>query len=361
VSTLERYRAPTSCPAQQPDERRYFAKDVLRVGDWHTAKRSWTVTRETLLAIARNWRRAVRLGIRIPVVWNHSHDVRDQLGEVTRLFIIGDVLYAGFWVARSQDLHRIGETVHEVSIEVAEPWIDGAGRVFDIMLTHVGIVNHPVIPAQGRFHELYSPSPHEPAVPSAPSPTKREASPMSQDASPDTPVVQSATVGIDELVTAINELFSLVDVSARLSEDTTWDNLLSRLRELVQAKEHSENGERQTLTQMRLELRRAEQSLEEERERVIAGQRRTFEARVDELVRLGKLAPARRAPLLEAAEPARYSLSLLAPIEDVPSSAVAPIQRIARSSASPAAPSLRSAPMSDDRARALARLYREGS
>lgn len=130
-----------------------FEKDILRSGKWTVDGESWEVTPATLAQIVRNFNLGKERGLDCPVVWNHSQDVRDRTGIVEKLFIRGETLVGQFSLSNpdteSQVINSGG-----VSVEIREPFIDGLGNEYDLMLTHLGIVSHPVIPNQGPFKRL---------------------------------------------------------------------------------------------------------------------------------------------------------------------------------------------------------------
>jgi hypothetical protein len=128
-------------------------KDVLRVGEWKVGEKSWNVTHETLVQIARNFRDYRSRGGDCPLVWNHSNDSRDRLGDVEEVRVDGDRLLAVVSVKSSDDLEQVRK-VGKVSVSVAPEWTDGTGQTYREHLVHVGVVNHPVVPAQEPFIEL---------------------------------------------------------------------------------------------------------------------------------------------------------------------------------------------------------------
>lgn len=139
---------------EQNTRRVYYEKDVLRPGNWETDGGSWNVTPKTLKRLVRNFNLTKRRGIKIPVVWNHSRDARDQIGEISKLYIRNGILLALFWAKDPDDVKKLGQTVSEVSVEASEDWVDGKGNEYDIAITHLGVVNLPVVGSQGNFKRL---------------------------------------------------------------------------------------------------------------------------------------------------------------------------------------------------------------
>jgi len=113
----------------------------------------WDVTPDTLQEIKRNFDLGKQRGLDCPVVWNHSNDARDRGGDVDALRIQNDTLVAQFGLMDGENPAKVTGS-GGVSVEVREPWHDGLGNEYPLMLTHVGIVNHPVIPGQGQFKRL---------------------------------------------------------------------------------------------------------------------------------------------------------------------------------------------------------------
>ena len=149
--------SPSTFPAAAP---RPVAvrKDVLRVGRWRLADGStWTVTPETLRRLAAAFGRFRAAGHRVPWLCGHDGGAADRIGDVTALSVVGDRLYATCTVLDPAVAARFGaggEAADEVSVEVARGWTDGAGRRYDLLLTHVATVLHPVVPHQGPFVRL---------------------------------------------------------------------------------------------------------------------------------------------------------------------------------------------------------------
>ncbi|NDF13178.1 MAG: hypothetical protein EB060_10260, partial [Proteobacteria bacterium] len=135
--------------------RRSYRKDILRVGHWRVGQDDWHVTKDTLQEIAKNFESGRSRRLDCPVVWNHSNDVRDRIGMVESVAVEGDTLVANFSIPEGVDESLLVNS-GGVSVEVRENFCDGLGNSYPIMLTHVGIVNHPVVPGQGEFKRLMS-------------------------------------------------------------------------------------------------------------------------------------------------------------------------------------------------------------
>lgn len=140
--------APTACGAVR------FTKDVLRIGTFYVDGRPWHVDSNTLRRLASNHLCMREAGVHVPVVWDHSESARDRIGSVDRLWTDGNTLWASIEVTDCDAQGRVGRTCNEVSVEVREPFVDGAGRRYSAAITHLGVVNLPVVAGQGDFRRL---------------------------------------------------------------------------------------------------------------------------------------------------------------------------------------------------------------
>lgn len=359
----------------------HYQKDVLRVGAWDVRGKVWRVNRGTLLRLIRNWRLANRRGVRIPVVWNHSHDARDQIGLVTNLYLLGDVLYARFWAAAADDVRRLGVTVNEVSAEIQSPWYDGQGHRYDLMLTHLGVVTLPVVAKQRPFQRLQlvlqgERTMHAETASLSLAPAAATAGAATADGTASAPAALAAAINL-----VLNELGSplLLPAGTPASEVTRQLDLLGQnLHALAGEPDAAEavasgsaaDGSPDSPSppaadsaaetgRLRLQLARVNRLLALERRRAAAEKEAAFTRQLERLVHEGRLAPADKPGLLEAGRAVAFTLSLLAPFERLPLGASVPVQRIARSRADADPPPLVSKPTMDaDRAREIARTFK---
>lgn len=342
--------------------RRFYDKDVLRLGTWLVGGRRWTVTPATLRRIVINFQRARSRGIRIPVVWNHSRDARDKLGEIVRLYVSGPTLRARFWAAGEGNVVRLENAASEVSVEVAEGWLDGRGRRYDLFLTHLAIVNHPVVSRQGPLVRLSL------------SQWKHELEPSKGAVCMTQAVSGETQVDLDlaepsEIVEAINQIVSALGISWTLAKDTTLATLAQRLRELrdqvdalvgadLDPSVVAASLEDSTAEELRERLAQTSRQLALERRRSQEERATQFEAAVHRLIGEGKLAVADKPALLETGRSVNYALSLLAPFERIARGAVVPIQSQSRRFATAKPQVLGRAPFDDERAREIAKDYK---
>lgn len=316
-------------------------KDLLRVGTWHAPAGTFHATTKLLDTLVTQFALARARGIKIPVVWNHSHDSRDRLGTVLELFREGQTLWGVLSVPEAATARKLSLDSHEVSVEVQDNWRDGMGNLYPSMLTHVGVVTLPVVPGQQRFTHLS---------------LRRGDTTMTHDSSAaPTKITRLATEGgdgsgyptVDDtaatwIVERVNQLLSAPSMSMHLPEDTTGANLCERLDFIAQQittpePEPSEapmSGETVTdmskaagtgeLQQLRLQVSELTRQLSLERSASEAAQKAAFVGKLDGAIKRGKLLPAHRAGLLEAGATAKYALSLLAHLDDLPDHGVFP-------------------------------------
>lgn len=342
-------------------KRQLFDKDVLRTGRWMVGDRCWDVTTTLLRRLVQNFQLARPRGVRVPVVWNHSNDARDKIGEVVRLYVAGDTLRARFWAAIPEDIRRLNLTTDEASVEVAEPWKDGAGRSYDTFLTHVAIVNHPVVMNQGPIYRLQL---------SQVTRQQDQGESMTRNDSTDAHDVDDNTPSLLDMATIIqliNEMMGALGTSYQLADDTDESNFESRLRDLrdridAVVSDHDPSSEKspdspvsanlqQQLDSVTRQLANHRHLLNQEREQA-------FGRAMDRLIAEGRLTPADREALLDAARPANYSLSLLGPFERMPAGGMVPTSPAARRNANASAPRIgKPKGLSDDRVREIIRSY----
>lgn len=331
--------AVRSRPVGRPLRRRpFFDKDVLRIGCWNVGGRFWSVTRRTLARLVLNFQRARERGLRVPVVWNHSRDARDKIGEVVRLYVAGDALRAVFWAALPEDVQRLEASSIEMSVEVAEPWIDGAGRVYDLFLTHLAVVNHPVVPAQGPLRRW------KPTSDIRLSLTPGQGDP---NVNPEESAAPSETSALDarEIAQLVNEIVSALGASFSIPADAPPESLAERLRELRDRIDALVSADgppalaaasldvEPTVESLQARLAQVTRSLAIERDRQRRERAADFESALDRLIGEGRLAAADKAALLESGRAAEFALSLLAPFQRIPLGAAAPTRPLARGSA----------------------------
>lgn len=305
---------------ERKTDRRLFDKDVLRVGRWVVAGQWWDVTPMTLRRLVINFQQARRHGVRVPVVWNHSHDARDKIGEVVRLYVSGITLRARFWIAGTGNVRQLATVDREVSVEVAEPWLDGAGRRYDLFLTHLAIVNHPVIPDQGPMRRLCIH--HEPLT--------RETTAMADRSGTEGELqtMEEARVDVAAAVELINQIAAALGTSHQLPIETTEADFVARLVELrdrIEAMVTADMAGGASQLSLEDQLTHVTRQLEQEREQSSRDREQRFSETLDRLIADGRLLARDREDLLEAARPAGYSLSLLAPFERLPAGSMIPL------------------------------------
>lgn len=111
-------------------------------------RESWPVTLQTLHTLRDNFYKAKQLGIQPTLQWDHSNSAKDRICTIEDLEIEGDKLYAIFEPDLDEDLKRLDGPCREFSVQLHEPFRDGLGNTYDAFITHVGVVNLPVVPGQ---------------------------------------------------------------------------------------------------------------------------------------------------------------------------------------------------------------------
>lgn len=138
-----------------------FRKDILRTGSfWHfnpetQSRERWDVTDDTLRQIQTNFHLQRSYGGDCPVLWDHENTARGRLGTVVDTEVDNGVLYAILSAPTEEKALSIESHDGGVSVEVTDDWQDGEGHRFSgPCLTHLGVVNHPVVPGQQPFKRL---------------------------------------------------------------------------------------------------------------------------------------------------------------------------------------------------------------
>ena len=301
-------------------DRRLFDKDILKVGQWRVGDRDWPVDLWTLRRLVINFQRARDRGVRVPVVWNHSGDARDKIGEVVRLYLSGETLPARFWATGKGDAERIEESASQVSVEVVEDWVDGKGRQYDLFLSHLAIVTHPVVHPQEPVYRLSMRVSNQ---------SQQGVNPMSEEQVPvDTDIAEEPVMEMEALVASVvelvNQIVDALGASLRLEDGSTAENLVERLQSLrdqAEALAATSDSDDATSPPKRL-------SIEDHR------REETFNRELDRLIGEGRLLPSERDGLVDAARPSCFSLALLKPFARLAARSAAPMDSRSRRHAS---------------------------
>lgn len=363
----------------RPHRPAWFVKDVLRVGRWHVGPHVLFITPRILNGLVGNFRLAKARGVRIPVVWNHSDDARDQVGWIDDLFVRGPELMARFWAAQPADVARIGRANQETSVELVRDFADGLGRRYGLMLAHLGIVQHPVVPRQRPFVRLSLHTSKGARF------AMNNANIPPIEASATDPAKKLKPGDIAKIVATVNRILQALGSLLLLPDDTKEKELTERLDSIASqlgpepqpdevpadsfaADSAADNSAADSelspgdidaeVAQLRLQLSQSRQQLRAERQRGEQERQRLFVGSLDRMVEQGRLTPADRGGVYEAGRSAGFALSLLTPFERIAPGSAFPTDRIASRHAHSNEPSVRpGATMSDERAKQLARCF----
>lgn len=141
-----------------------LVKDVLRVGKWLATTSDggqswWNVTRDTLRGIASTFQTAKQNGVDPNLCWDHGDprtgviSGQSLITSIDDLRVEGDVLWCSLYCT-PQQARTLSHPVHKVSIGYEPVWRDGRGRNYQHFLSHVGVVDLPVVDSQGPFLTL---------------------------------------------------------------------------------------------------------------------------------------------------------------------------------------------------------------
>lgn len=286
-----------------------FKKDILRVGRWSVNGGVWEVDAQTLQQIVAQFSLAKSRGVTVPVVWDHSESARDKIGEVLSLETDGQILWAAIAASDQDAAKRLSTVNDEVSVEIRENWRDGMGNVYPLMLTHVGVVNLPVVPGQQPFVRF---SLDEGATAMAQTHNKTIRLQTDDDGESDgmiavsevADMLRKAGVPIPSEVKTVSEL--KVAVAALLGEEKPADSAPADAPPVM---------DMGAVNQMSLAaLRRWAAGAVKQ---FAIQQKEAFDARLKSLLDSGKISQPIADGLRQAGEETRHSLSLLAPFDAV--------------------------------------------
>lgn len=208
-------RIQVSAPGRTESATRVY-KDLLRVGVWSVPddvipnkRNKWPVDRRRLDLLVRNFQKMRNRGVVVPWIYNHDGGADERIGDLVRVWRNGDELFGELEV--TEEKHRlsfgnkVGDRIKkEVSIEVTPNFEDGTGKKYSEAITHVAVVNNPVVNNQKPFIRLSNG-------------INRKVIQMAEDAKPaDAPEKKSGGSGDDatempvaDVVGIINEYFGV--------------------------------------------------------------------------------------------------------------------------------------------------------
>lgn len=135
-----------------------FAKDVLRVGDWHhpATGQAVKITRERLEKLTDASNRFVKNGNKIPFPDGHSWKTQDNMGFWPGPFLIqGSELFAVVEPKSAKAIEKIQDgSLDSVSVVMEGPYTDTEGNQYDEVVTQICGTNYPVVTKQKGFIKL---------------------------------------------------------------------------------------------------------------------------------------------------------------------------------------------------------------
>ena len=287
------------------------------------------------MLLVRQFRRCKRNGVRIPWIWNHEGGAQDRIGDVEDLWIAGKTLYARMSVLDRRQVARFGSRPgdlvrHEVSVEVTDNFVDGAGRRYPLALTHIACVLHPVVPSQGPFRRLTLSAKETPMTKEQ---TKSEENPASEKSTETHDADNATELAVAEVVQLMNDYFA-----AGISDDV---NTVKELRlvlktiggdelesdagteSFVDSSSPKESADSPLVASLRRQLTETRKQLAVTIDSRRNEQRTIYLAELDRLVSENRITPASRKEIAAVADKTRvYSLSLLTPYRSLPSNAL---------------------------------------
>lgn len=144
----------------------YYATDPVTKG-----RKKVAITPERIKRWVDNFEAMKTKGHRIPMPWKHDFKATpESVPDGEKDEATGSKNNAGFWedlfidkdgwlvgtvnVPRAEDANRVGTSVQEVSPLVVQNWVSGDGSKYDDALLHIAAVTHPITPGQENFRPV---------------------------------------------------------------------------------------------------------------------------------------------------------------------------------------------------------------
>jgi len=136
--------------ANQPVRR--YKKDIIRTGSYKHPKEGWdlVVDNARMDKWIETFYKMKKNGVDVEVVRDHSEKADDVLGYTVDLFREGDKLFAIPEIIGQESID-LAERVKNVSVLIDQDFIDGTGTDYGEAITHISIVQSPIVPGQERF------------------------------------------------------------------------------------------------------------------------------------------------------------------------------------------------------------------
>ncbi len=134
----------------QPTRR--YKKDIIHTGHYEHPKEDWEldVTPNRMDKWIDTFHKMKANGVDVEIVRDHSDKAGDVAGYTVDVFREGDTLYA-IPEMIGQDSIDLAERVKNVSVLIDKNFIDGTGTHYGEAITHISIVQSPVVPGQEKF------------------------------------------------------------------------------------------------------------------------------------------------------------------------------------------------------------------
>lgn len=155
-----RVSAASSVDMSGEIEKQTFKKDLIREGEYTHPVFEWSldVDKERLEKRAKHFSQMKTNGVDVEVVVDHSFSADDVRGYCLDMMVEqvpdkdGELVWTLFGMLEMRgDGIELAQTVKNVSIAVDRNFKDGEGRNYGEVLSHIAIVQQPVVPGQDEF------------------------------------------------------------------------------------------------------------------------------------------------------------------------------------------------------------------
>lgn len=235
-----------------------FKKEVLKTGEYFAPEGKVVVTTDRMQHWKDKHKEMLAAGLRLPIPWGHlskakplTYEEKEFLESKFNAGFIDDyeivkgpdgieTFNAIIDIPLQEDADKVGNIVKEVSPQIESAFVDGKGRVWNDVITHLALVTLPVAPGQSNFQPI-----HDDPVPTGGirlSLSMRNTKMAEKEEKNET----SHTTCVDkELLKLLEDTIGVV-----LGDDTNDDNFVERLKPaLLTLKEQMDKFEQQATTQ----------------------------------------------------------------------------------------------------------------
>jgi hypothetical protein len=136
-------------------EHKRFRKDILKVGKWYprTHPQGIDINSERLKAIFSDTKKYISNGNRVDITTDHSDSAKNNYGFLNSFEFDNTTLFGVFDFADDEGV-KLAKRNQRVSVDLVKNHKDGAGNIYNEIITAASIVQEPVVTDQSDFVEF---------------------------------------------------------------------------------------------------------------------------------------------------------------------------------------------------------------